>query len=177
MWSNNPSKPDLGSKNLIVKVGLQLWDQYKKTYNLISQTPPPAYDRPASFQIWIDQNLTRLDKFLLNSKFTSFSHLQANYHIPVGEFYHFLQIRHFFQQHYTGPNSDSNTLYENLCHTSPHQKGLISGGLQTFRNSSTLTYRVQWERELCLEDGDLDWAKGWQNMRSCQITNGSGDCH
>lgn len=95
--------------------------------------------------------------------------------MPEGEYYHFLQIRHFFQQPYAGPTSESTTFFEVLCHTSPCQKGLISGVykmLESVDEKPTLKYRSQWEQDLHLDEGDMDWVKGWQNMRKVFVCQG-----
>lgn len=114
MWSSNPSYPELPVKNRVVAIGLKLWNQYKTKYNLISQTPlgasylsdprfPPGYDHPESFLAWTERNLTTLEDFLVGLKFVTFSVLQTLYHIPDREYYRFLQICYFFQQHYASP--------------------------------------------------------------------------
>lgn len=112
--SITPSFPELTIKNQVVAIGLKLWNQYKTKYNLISQTPlgasylgdprfPSAYDHPESFLAWTEHNLTTLRDFLVDSKFITFSAIKSLFHIPDREFYSFLQIRHFFQQHYINP--------------------------------------------------------------------------
>lgn len=90
--------------------------------------------------------------------------------IQAREFYHYLQIRHFFQTHYARVPWDSHTFFEYLCQTAPRQKGLISGlykSLELVGDDPLLKYRSQLEQELNLHNEDLDWEANWQNMRKC----------
>lgn len=131
---------------------------------------PPAYDHPESFQEWTQHNLSTLGDFLVDSKFTTFSSLKARFHIPDSEFYRFLQIRHFFQQHYPTPSEENTTLYEDLCHAAPRQRGLISQIyklLESAEDIPTLKYRSQWDQELNLDQDAIDWDRGWLNIRKC----------
>ncbi|PIO27147.1 hypothetical protein AB205_0027470, partial [Aquarana catesbeiana] len=92
---------------------------------------------------------------------------KSRFLIPDREFYHFLQIRHFFQHHYLLPHSDHSTIYEDLCRTAPRQKGLISqihGSLVSVEDSLTLKYRSQWEQDLALDQDVMDWDRGWLNI-------------
>lgn len=178
MWSSGPLLTEVSNKNLIVKVSLALWNRYKDKYNLISHPSlgasyigdprfPTAFSHPEVFEIWTQHNLITLKDFLINSKFTSFESLKSRHLIPDREFYHFLQIRHFFQKHYPTPPSDHSTLYEDLCHTAPRQKGLISqihSSLVAVEDSPPLKYRSQWEHDLALDQNTIDWDRGWTNI-------------
>lgn len=82
--------------------------------------------------------------------------------IPPQDFYHYLQIWHFFLTHYSLAPSDNHTSFEFLSRNAPRQKGLISElykSIGAIENNSKLKYMSGWEQELNLEFYVQEWAK------------------
>lgn len=110
---------------------------------------------------WIAGGLTCLGSLFANQEWASFSHLQSQGGLPKGDFYKYLQLRHWFTSHnpslYKKPGFPPEILAKVK---SPSQKGGISWWylyLMHAGNREKLPAQIKWETDLARTLTVEDW--------------------
>lgn len=105
----------------------------------------------------------------MNTDLKTFAALREQVHILLREYFHYLQIAHFFRSIiWTRSSLTSQSFYEGICNFDPHAPGVISHLYSHLTSplSKLPSYTAQWARDLEIDLVLEDWDAIWVTTKS-----------
>ncbi|CAI9581107.1 unnamed protein product, partial [Staurois parvus] len=134
---------------------------------------PPGLDHPGAFSWWVTNGFSQVRHFLIFRSFPTWDSLRESRNIPPAEFFRYLQLRHWLLSlRGTSAFPYQKSAFEQLCQLRPGAPGLISllyAALNRRSSHTSLSYVVQWERDLGVAVDPEDWNKAWSLIAKCSF--------
>lgn len=125
-----------------------------------------AFSLPLAFSWWQSNKLITLTLVQDGSMFVPFDHLHSQRNISPQEFFHYLQIRHFFTTHYWFYPSSPNTYYKTILRGKDFISNLYSSYIRTIFWDSN-QHMSRWEKGCDILFSLEDLNRMISNMHSC----------